>query len=180
MEFSGVSLDTSKNVFETIKYILGLNISLDDKRSRVIKVLRLVGTSFHTKMFDDNSRIFDSTALKTIGVDDSSQSARLATKLIRNYSLGRSSDPLVGSYFDTLLGQAQMEAFENAVSMQKVPTLTRSLVGEVGKWCWCPDLAGTYTNPRPDMFKRHTKCDCLFTVSGYNTRNGILNNYRKS
>lgn len=177
MEFSAVAADTAKNVGETINYILGLNISLEDKRLRVAKVLRLVGDGFFGQLFDANSQVFDSGAIASLGIQDQSQAGRLANKIIRNTALGRETTTLVAGYYDSLLGQAQDEAFKNAKSMQKNPRVVRNLVGETCKWCAA--LAGSYENPPGEVFARHSDCDCLIQVSGYNTRNGVLNNYVK-
>ena len=55
--------------------------------------------------------------------------------------------------------------------------MTRTVVG---KCCeWCDKKQGTYTYPKGEDFARHDNCDCLFTTSGYNSRNGVLNNYVK-
>ena len=37
-----------------------------------------------------------------------------------------------------------------------------------------------FTYPDSELFARHDNCDCLFIVRGYNSRNGILTNYRKA
>ena len=43
----------------------------------------------------------------------------------------------------------------------------------------CQKKAGVYVDPTSDDFKRHHKCDCVFEVSGYNSRNGVLKNFKK-
>ena len=178
MDFSGVTNDTSVRVSEVIDYILGLNISPDEKRLRIANVVRAVGVHFHFQLFDASSEIFDSAAMASKGIEDADgQADRLAAKLVRNYALGRQIDPLVSAYYNSVLGDAEREAFNNAVSMQKHPTLTRTIVGETCDWCTFK--AGTHTNPTGKDFARHDKCDCLFIVSGFNSRNGLLTNYTK-
>jgi hypothetical protein len=178
MDFSGVTNDTSYRVYEAINFVLGLGISPEDKTLRIAKLVRQVGSHFHDQLYDAASQIFDSAAIATIGYQDvDAQSKRLATKIVRNYSLGRGSKSIVSAYYDSILGRAETEAFDNAVSMQKHPTLDRRIVGETCKWC--ESKAGTHTNPTPDDFARHDDCDCLFIVSGYNSRNGLLTNYIK-
>lgn len=178
MEFSGVTNDTSSRVADVVDYILRLNISPEDKISRIANVVQAVGLHFHSQMYDATSQIFDSSVMASGGIDDiNGQSQRLATKIVRNYSLGRRTDELVLAYYNSILGRAESEAFDNAVSMQKHPTLTRTIVGETCSWC--DSKAGTYTNPSGEDFARHDECDCLFTVSGFNSRNGLLTNYSK-
>jgi hypothetical protein len=178
MDFSGVTDDTGARVSAVINYILGLNISPDEKVSRISNVVRSVGEHFHSQLFGAASEVFDSASMASRGLDNTDgQAQRLATKIVRNYALGRETATLVSAYYNSVLGSAQEEAFNNAVSMQKHPTLTRSIVGETCKWC--ESKAGTHTNPTAEDFARHDKCDCLFIVSGYNSRNGLLSNYSK-
>ena len=178
MNFSATASDIANQMIEVVNYILSLNISPSDKRARLIKAFKIVGNDFFNKMFADNSVLFDSQAIKSLGfTNPEDQVERLSAKLVQNYNLGRHTDEIVTGFFDSVLGDAQHEAFENGISMGRVPTLKRSLVGET---CgWCAARAGTFTHPDGELFARHDNCDCLFEVSGYNSRNGILTNYRK-
>lgn len=179
MNFSNVASDMGKQMVQVVNYILGLNISPEDKVRRLRKAFKIVGDEFYLKMFRDNSELFDSTAFKTLGFDDpEDQIERLASKLVQNDNLGRKKNAIVKEFFDSVLGDAQSQAFNNARSLGKVPTLTRRLVGET---CgWCHDRAGTFVEPSGELFARHDNCDCLFIVKGYNSRNGVLTNYRKA
>lgn len=179
MDFNGIAKDTSKNVAEQIDYILGLNISPADKQARIARLVYLVGSAYHDQAYDAVAVALDSTAINTAGIDQANaQAQRLANKLVRNYALSREIDPLVTAYYESVLGSAQDEAFSNAVSMGRNPTLTRTIVGETCSWC--RGLAGTHRNPTGELFARHDRCDCLIVVSGYNTRNGIVTNFRKA
>ena len=179
MNFSATAADIAAQMIEVVNYILGLDIDPIEKRLRLIKAFQIVGNEFFDKMFADNSILFDSTAIKSLGfTNPEGQIERLSTKLVQNYNLGRKNDATVKGFFDSVLGDAQREAFNNGISLGKVPTLTRRLVGETCQWCI--DRVGTYTYPEGELFARHDNCDCLFIVSGYNSRNGILTNYRKA
>ncbi len=178
MDFHPVAIDTSANILVAIKYILGLDISPSDKKRRISRAIRTTGSSFYAQMFAANSEIFDSTAISLVGdtgMDEMIDS--LATKLVRQYSLGRVIDQIVKEFYDTALAKAQEEAFRNAISLDKHPAVTRRLVGETCKWC--RDLVGTHYNPESKHFARHDNCDCEIETSGYNSRNGILKNYKK-
>lgn len=178
MDFSGVTSDTSVKVSEAINYILGLNISPDEKIKRIGNLILEVGKHFHSQLYNASSQIFDSSVIASAGLENTNgQSQRLATKIVRNYALGRKSEALVGAYFNSVLGKAETEAFDNATSLQKHPTLTRVIVGETCEWCEAK--AGIHTNPTAEDFGRHDECDCLFIVGGFNTRNGLLTNYVK-
>lgn len=179
MNFEGLSKDVSERMLRLVNYILSLPVSLSDKKTLLIKSFRTVGYEFFNKVFEDSSELFDSKAISTLGYNDpDGQIERLAAKLVQNYNLGRISNPAtVKDFYDSLLGDAQHEAFRNAVSLDKHPTLTRRIVGETCGWCVAK--SGTYINPAGEDFARHAGCDCLITVSGYNSRNGVLTNYNK-
>lgn len=177
INFSVVATDTAESMDATVKYILGLNISPAEKIKRLSKVFNLIGSDFYVQMFEANSQVFDSTAIGTDYNDMTDQIDRLSRKIVQNYNLSRPIDTLVKDFYDSVLGQAQNEAFRNAMSLDKHPTLSRSIVGETCQWCI--DRAGVFVDPEPELFTRHADCDCLFVVSGYNSRNGILTNYRK-
>jgi hypothetical protein len=179
MNFSDVATDIGTQMEEVVAYILSLNIDPEEKRTRLIKAFGIVGNEFYSKMFVDNSELFGSLAIRSAGyTDPEDQIERLASKLVQNYNLGRGNGAIVKEFFDSVLGDAQNEAFRNGKAMGKVPTLTRQLVGETCRWCVA--RAGTFTNPSGEMFARHDNCDCLLIVKGYNSRNGILTNYRKA
>lgn len=179
MNFSDVATDMGQQVLKVVEYILGLDISPADKRARLTRVFGVIGEEFFDKLFADNSLLFDSQAIKTSGFSNpEDQIQRLSAKLVQNYNLGRRNDVIVKEFFDSVLGDAQHEAFRNAQSLGKVPTLTRRLVGETCSWCTA--RVGTFTNPDGTMFARHDNCDCLFITQGYNSRNGLLTNYRKA
>lgn len=178
MDFSGIAADISARVADAINYILSLNISPADKTRRIAVVVESVGSYYHDHLYRDISRVFDSGAIASRGLDDANaQAQRLANKIVRNYALSRNTNDLVVEYYDSVLGRAQSEAFQNARSLQKHPTLTRTIRGETCSWC--DRKAGTHTNPTGEDFARHRGCDCLLEVSGFNSRNGVLKNYKK-
>lgn len=179
VDFSGVSGDMEERTAAAVRQILAMDASPEYKKKRLLELLRRTGNAYHDQLFKASSEVFDSTAIQAARHDAKEQAERLATKLLRNNALNRETiDRLMGSYYNSLQGSAQEEAFRNAQSMQKHPTLTRSVNG-VGDCKWCVSKSGTYTNPKGDDFRRHAKCDCKFEVSGYRSRNGELRNYSK-
>lgn len=177
MDLSNVATDTAESMDVLVKYILSLDISPDTKKNAIAKAFRTVGSRFYVQLFNASSEIFDSTAITTLINLDYDQIDRLSAKLLQNYVLGREVDYLVKDYYDSELGRAQHEAFQNALSLNKHPTLERIVVSETCDWCW--DHAGVFTYPSGEDFARHRDCNCMFIVSGYNTRNGVLKNYVK-
>lgn len=182
MDFRGVVTDTSKQMQEVVKFILSLDISPDEKVLRLQRAFHLVGEEFYLQLFNAASEVFDSTMITSLGLYADDQISNLSVKLVRNYGLNRQIDPIVTEFYDSVLGKAQSDAFRNAVSLAKHPTLTRKLVYHSTKPVncrWCEKRARTYTDPEPSDFARHESCDCLFIVKGFNSRNGILTNYKK-
>ena len=179
MNFEPAAHDMGRLMAELLKLIAGMNISPEAKKELLAKSFGSVGAEFCDKMFNDCSELFDSSAIGTLGKADlNNRAGRLAQKLIRNDALSRPTGQILDGYFNSLLASAQEEAFKNAVSLGKVPTLTRSLRGETCGWCQA--RVGTWTNPSGELFARHDNCDCKIVVSGYNSRNGELKNYTKN
>lgn len=178
MDFSGIAEDTSTGVYNIINDILLWNIDPSLKVEQIKSVLAQVGERFGQKMFDDISQLFDSTAISsTIPYNNDDRLYDLALKIVRDNAFKLNDSPIVKEYYDTILGIAEHEAFVNANSLNKHPTLSRYIRGETCQWC--RDRQGTFVNPDPDFFARHAYCDCLIVVSGYNSRNGVLKNYKK-
>ena len=177
INFSPVATDTAKKMQDVVRYILGLNISPEEKIIQLNNTFNLVGSDFYMQMFDASSELFDSAAIGTDYGQMTDQIERLSRKIVQNDNLGREVNVLIKDFYDSALGKAQDEAFRNAISLDKHPTLTRT---PVGKTCdWCMGLAGVHKNPTSDMFRRHADCNCLFVTNGFNGRNGILTNYNK-
>lgn len=177
MDFRGVVSDTAKQMQEVVDFILALDISPDDKILRLQRAFHTVGEAFYMQLFEAVSEVFDATAITSLGLSAEDQIYSLSLKLVRNYGLGRKTSNIVTEFYDSVLGYAQNEAFRNAVSLEKHPTLTRRMVGETCKWCQA--RARTFTDPQGEDFARHEHCDCMFIVKGFNSRNGLLTNYKK-
>lgn len=180
MDFRGIVEDTAEQVQTLVEEILAMNISPDAKIEQLSAVFANIGAEFARKTFDDVSYVFDSAAIHSvIEIDIDNQIRGLAIKIVRDSAFEIDDDAIVKEYFDVLLGRSQYQAFLNARSLEKVPTLTRTMTGR--ETCdWCRARAGTFTYPDPELFQRHDNCDCIFRVSGYNSRNGVLKNYKKA
>ena len=179
INFTPVAKDTAKTMQKAVNYILSLNIDPAEKIRRLSLTFNLVGSDFYMQLFEANSILFDSTAIGTTDFYEmQEQIDRLSHKIVQNHNLGREVDTLTQDFYYSALGKAQDSAFRNAISLDKHPTLTRTMVGETCEWC--QKLAGTHVDPTSDLFRRHADCDCLFVTSGFNSRNGIVTNYNKS
>ena len=179
MDFEQIAIDTAKQVEDQIEYILKLNISPGDKQLRISRLVASVGVVYHDQAYGAVSTALGSEAVASAGqIDTTDRSNRLAQKVVRNYSLGRANDRTIKSFYDSELNEVQDQAFRNARSMEKHPTVTRVLSGSEN-CAWCKSLAGRHTRPTGEVFARHAGCDCVITVSGYNTRNGLVTNFVK-
>lgn len=179
MDFRGIVEDTATETQELVQYILELDISTDAKEALLVQVFTSIGENFAAKTFADVSYILDSTAITgTVVINENDQLADLAKKIVRDNAFQINDQRITTEYFDVLLGRAEALAFQNAQSLDKHPTLERRATGR--ETCqWCLDRVGIFPYPDNELFRRHDDCDCKFIVSGYNSRNGLLKNYRK-
>lgn len=178
MNMTPIAKDTARVVASAIEEILQAKFSPGEKQARIEKIIRDTSNHFSQKTYADASQIFANSISADDLIDDF-QISRLAQKTTRDYALMRDNLAAdINTFFDSILADAQSEAFANAKSLEKHPILTRSIVSET--CAWCQSKARTFADPKPEDFSRHRKCDCLFVVSGYNSRNGVLKNYRKT
>lgn len=180
MEFQPVADDMAQQVIPAIKHAMAMNVDANSKRALVERIFRSVGEEFYLQMFEANSYLFDSTALGTLGWDKMDEAiSALSRTIVSNATTGIDYEQAVQSFFNSGLGKAMSNAFQNANSMQKHPVMYRRLSG--AKDCeFCRSVAGTHVNPEPIHFARCcSNCNCIIEVSGYKTRNGLVNNYVK-
>lgn len=184
MDFSAVADDTAVYTTVEVEYILSLNISPQNKRLELTKIFSKHGRFFFKKLFDANSKVFDSTTIGTNGFQNpNDQVETLAAKLVQNYYLNREIAVIVKAFYDSVLAQAGEEAFKNAISLDKHPTIQRflSYTSKKGPCDFCRTLANKGAVIYPDRmdFARHDDCHCTIKTSGFNSRNGKLKNYIK-
>ena len=139
-------------------------------------LFREVGQSVYSKIYDMNAFDFEISYTTGPGPDDRYYGlAKKASYAVSAGNLGMIE--YVKNFIDSTIAKAQGDAFKYARQSGKHPTVTRRTIG---KTCdWCRERAGTYTDPGPDIFQRHGGCDCEIITEGYNSRNGLLNNYVK-
>lgn len=178
MDFRGIAEDTATNTQDLVNYVLALNLSPEDKEVLLVEIFRTTGRAFADKAFADVSLLVDSDIGGEILIDEDNQVARLAQKIVRDGAFELDDGRITKEYYDVLLARAEETAFRNAQSLEKHPTLERRATGR--ETCaWCEDRVGVFPYPDPELFSRHDDCDCIFIVSGYNSRNGVLKNYKK-
>lgn len=139
-------------------------------------LLRQVGQTVYAKIYDMNA--FDMEIMHTTGpgIDDRYYGlAKVASGSISTGTLGL--EEYINNYLLSVSAKAQADAFKNAKQSGKRPTLDRRIRGE--KTCdWCLEKQGHWEDPSDDKFHRHGGCDCELITSGYNSRNGLLENYK--
>lgn len=139
-------------------------------------LFREVGASVYNKIYDMNAFDFEIEYTTGPGIDDRYYGlAKVASASISVGALGL--DEYVKNYLDTTISMAQRDAVRTARESGKFPKVVRKTNGETCKWC--TSLAGTYTEPGSEVFRRHGGCDCTIVTEGYRSRNGLLGNYVK-
>lgn len=139
-------------------------------------LFREVGAAVYAKVYDMNAFDYEIEHTRGPGIDDRHFGmAKKAAAAVSAGTLGLNL--LVRNYLDSMASKAQQDATKNARQSGKHPTVTRRMHGETCDWC--ESLAGTYTNPDSEVFKRHRGCDCSIITEGYRSRNGLLQNYAK-
>lgn len=178
MDFSVITNDITNYLHRVVDSVLRLSVSPEEKRAQLVRIFIGVGEEFAEKTFNDVSEILDATAIKSqIDINLNNQIEDLARKIVRDSAFELDDKAIEKEYLDVILARSEQASFMNANSLDKHPTLTRRMVGETCAWCHA--RTGTWTYPDPELFARHDNCDCRIEVSGYKTRNGILNNYKK-
>jgi len=171
MEFGVVAEAVGEKARSVVDYIMKQNWTKDKKKKYLQRLFKLTGDEFYMRMFEMNSELLNSTAIKSLGYDDpDEQVERLSEKIIQNYNLTRSNTSLTTEFYYTVMSDAQIVAFRNARSLDQHPVLTRKINGETCPWC--VSLAGTYIDPDYEAFRHHRGCNCSFILSGYGDRSG--------
>lgn len=140
-------------------------------------LLREVGESVYKKIYDMNAFDYELDNTRGPGLDD--RYYGLAKVASDSVSTGdKALDQHVRTYLDGVTAKAQYDATTNANQSGKRTKVIRTVTNET--CAWCDARAGTFTDPDPEVFRRHRGCDCRIVTEGYKSRNGLLDNYVKS
>lgn len=176
MDYAKFNDTIIKKVIDVLNLINNPEIDPEVRQLNQEILFREVGSAVYAKIYDMNAYDFEIEYTKGSGIDDRYYGlAKVVAASISTGPLG--INDYVRNYLDTMASKAQQDAVTNARQSGKFPTVIRKLNGETCKWC--ESLAGTYTNPDSEVFKRHAKCDCSITTEGFKSRNGLLGNYVK-
>lgn len=177
MDYSQLAPTILPQMMEAVRLINNPEIDPDIRQLNHEILFREVGQAVYAKVYDMNAFDMEIPHTTGPGIDDRYFGlAKVASASVSNGDLGMAE--YVGGYINSVIAMAQQHATTNAQQSGKHPTVTRSTTGK--KTCqWCRNLAGTYTNPTPDVFRRHGACDCSIKTEGYKSRNGLLKNYVK-
>lgn len=144
-------------------------------------LFREVGNDIYAKIYDMNAFDFEIEHTRGLGMDDRYYGmAKVAAASVATGVLGL--DQSIRTYLDSVVAQAQHDATRNALQSGNRVRVTREVRGE--KTCkWCNGLAktyeGAYDDIPSDIWLRHRDCDCGIITEGFNSRNGLLDNYVK-
>lgn len=176
MDYSKLNDTIVNKVLRALALINNPEIDPEIRQLNQEILFREVGTAVYNKVYDMNAFDFEIEYTRGPGIDDRYYGlAKVASASVSTGALGL--DQTVRTYLDGITAKAQQDAATNARQSGNYTKVVRKMQGETCKWC--ESLAGTYTNPDSEVFKRHRDCDCTITTEGYKTRNGLLNNYVK-
>lgn len=184
MDFDSLTTEASDMMADLVNTILKQDYSPKDKIKLIRAAFASVGETYASKLFGDISRVFGSENIKTKpDTGGSEQIYDLAQKIVRNSAFGLDERELTRDYFTNVFARNAEQAYKNAVSLNKHPTITRQLTGmETCEWCTARAgsySAATFTDLPKEIFRRHKGCDCIIRLSGAGRRSGKLNNYVK-
>lgn len=139
-------------------------------------LFREVGAAVYNKIYNMNAWDMEVPHTTGNGVDPQRYYglAKVASNSISTGKLGL--DEYIRNYIASAISQAQGDAMRMARQSGKKPTVTRTEGRNACKWC--RSLTGTFTDPPREVFMRHGGCGGKIVTSGYNSRNGTLNNYK--
>ncbi len=151
-------------------------IAPDVRRRNQEILFQEVGSAVYAKTYDMNAFDMNIEYTKGAGLDNRHYGmAKVASDSISN---GTEIDAIISSYLVDTAAKAQGDAFKIALQSGQTPMVNRQAIGAT-TCAWCRGKAGTYEDPDPEVFARHNFCDCKIFTSGYKTRNGLLDNYKK-
>jgi hypothetical protein len=177
MNYSELAHKLTPRVLQAIAVINNPEIEPAVRQLNQEILLREVGKSVYDKVYNMNA--FDYEIAHTVGpgIDDRYYGlAKVASNSVSNGDAGL--EEYVDNYLTSMAAKAQQDSFINAKQTGKRPTVTRRENADACKWC--RSKSGTYTDPGPDVFKRHGGCSGEIRTSGYRSRNGLLSNYKSS
>lgn len=175
MNYSALNNTILPQVLATVALINNPEVDPEVRQLNQEILFREVGAAIYAKIYDMNA--FDMEIQYTTGNGIDDRYYGLAKVLSDSISTGDSPNlDLITNYLNSMTALAQNDAMKTAKQSGKHPIVTRTPTGL--KTCaWCESKAGTYVDPPGDVFARHRGCDCSIETSGYNSRNGTLNNY---
>lgn len=176
MDYSQFTPTILEKVLAAVALINNPEISPDVRQLNQEILFREVGAAVYAKIYHMNA--FDFEIEHTVGPGPDDRFYGMAKVAAASVSTGKLGlDEYVKNFIDNSISMAQRDAVHNARQSGKHPTVTRVESGDACKWC--RSKAGTYTNPGPDVFKRHGGCNGQIITTGYRSRNGLLGNYVK-
>lgn len=177
MNYSELASKLTPKVMQAIAIINNPEVAPDVRQLNQEILLKEVGQTVYDKVYNMNAFDYEITHTKGPGIDDRYYGlAKVASNSVSNGTKGM--EEYIENYLTSMATKAQRDSFINAKESKKFPTVKRTENGDACKWC--RSLAGTYTNPSSDVFKRHGGCSGRIVTEGYKSRNGLLKNYKSS
>jgi hypothetical protein len=176
MDYTELAYQLTPKLLEAIAVLNNPEIAPDVRQLNQEILLREVGKAVYNKIYEMNA--FDMEIPHTIGSGIDERYFGMAKVASNSVSTGKGGlEEYIRNYLQNTTAKAQQDAMYNAMQSGKRPTVTRI---ESPTACrWCRSKAGTFVDPDGEVFARHGGCRGKIITSGYNSRNGTLNNYKK-
>lgn len=179
MDFSEFIESLTPKLNRLINIINDESVSPELRKAAHRSALEIIGSQIYAKAYDMTA--WDLDIADTLApAYDRAQASGMARNLSDSLATGdmKTAKEQSTTFMLIAVGMAQSMAFQTAGSFGKHRILRRRTTGKED-CSWCDEKRGTYFNPKDDDFRRHGGCDCIFTVEGFHSRNGTLNNYTK-
>ena len=164
-------------VMTLVSLVNNIEVEPEVRRRYMEQLFHAVDTKIYTKIYEMNA--WDMLIPHTSGKGISNSYYGLSKVAAAQPATAAELSALVLNNMQQNSSKAQYDAFETARDSGKVPTVERRTTNI--KACkWCVSKVGVYPDPEPDIFARHADCTCEIWTTGYNSRNGLLQNYKKS
>ena len=176
MDYAKLNQTIINKVLAALKLINNPEIDPVTRQKNQEILFREVGAAVYAKVYDMNAFDFDILNTTGPGIDERYYGlAKVAAAAPATGALGLPE--YVKNFLDYSASQAQHDAMREAKQAGKAPRVIRTTNGKTCKWC--QSLAGEYSSPSGEVFRRHGGCDCNIRTEGYRSRNGQLGNYVK-
>lgn len=177
MDYLQLAKTIDEDLLKAVALINNPEIEPEVRQAMLERLFSSVGENVYNVIYD--MATFDMDVVGTVGAGiDMNRMygiAKLASDSVVTGGTAKTTSS-INLWLQDTISKATYDAFNVAHDLGKHPTLTRT---ERSNCCkWCTEHVGTFIDPTSEAFRRHDNCRAKIVVSGYKTRNGLVENYR--